>query len=101
MTERDGQPPPTDDYDSLWKDALGHQFPDFLACYFPLAHAAIDWTCGSRFLDNELAQVANLFEVPHKSTSGSPLDRTKTQEQPISLTLTRSQHAMTNQHRIR
>jgi hypothetical protein len=100
MTERDDQPPPIDAHDSVWKDALGRQFPDFLACCLPLALAEVDWTCGSRFLDNELAQLVDLFEVPPESTPGSALNRTRTQEQPMSLTPTRSQHAMSNQHRI-
>ena len=37
-------PPPAedyaaDDYDSPWKDALEHAFPEFMAFYFPEAHA--------------------------------------------------------------
>jgi len=33
-----------DAYDSPWKDALSHFFPDFMAFYFPQAYAAIDWS---------------------------------------------------------
>jgi len=28
----------TDDYDSLWKDAVTKYFPEFMALYFPEAH---------------------------------------------------------------
>jgi hypothetical protein len=48
---------PTDDFESPWKDALSRYFPEFLAFYFPLAHACIDWRQPHRFLDEELAQV--------------------------------------------
>lgn len=49
---------PTDDYDTPWKDAVTRYFPEFMAFYFPQAHAAIDWACPHVFLDQELAQVA-------------------------------------------
>ena len=32
-----------DDFDTPWKDALTRYLPEFLACYFPQAHAVIDW----------------------------------------------------------
>ncbi|MYN44220.1 transposase [Pseudoduganella sp. FT93W] len=44
-----------DDYDSPWKEVLVHYLPDFMAFYFPRAHAAIDWTRPFSFLDQELA----------------------------------------------
>lgn len=44
-------------YDTPWKVAVEHHFPEFLAFYFPSAHAEIDWRRGYRFLDQELAQV--------------------------------------------
>ncbi len=47
----------TDDFDSPWKDALMHAFPDFMAFYFPRAAANIDWAAGYDFLDQELRQV--------------------------------------------
>ncbi len=31
-----------DDYDSPWKDAVEHYLPEFLAFFFPAAHAVID-----------------------------------------------------------
>ena len=49
--------PPGDDYDTPWKDAVTRYFPEFIAFYFPLANAQIDWAEGYRFLDQELAQV--------------------------------------------
>ena len=42
------------DYDSPWKNALKRYFPDFLAFFFPAAHAGIDWTKGYTMLDKEL-----------------------------------------------
>ncbi|MEG3439404.1 DUF4351 domain-containing protein [Pannus brasiliensis CCIBt3594] len=52
-----------DDYDSPWKDALTRYLPEFLAFYFPLAHAGIDWTRPHTFLDQELAQIARDAEL--------------------------------------
>jgi hypothetical protein len=52
-----------DDYDSPWKDALMRYFPEFMAFYFPLAHAAINWREGHVFLDKELAQVVQDAEL--------------------------------------
>jgi predicted transposase YdaD len=46
-----------DDYDSPWKDAITRYLPEFMAFYFPDAHAEIDWSRPHRFLDQELAQV--------------------------------------------
>ncbi|MCC6446395.1 MAG: cytosolic protein [Armatimonadetes bacterium] len=46
------------DYDSPWKEALERYFPDFMAFFFPLAHADIAWASGYEFLDKELQQVA-------------------------------------------
>lgn len=55
-------PPPVtahDDYDSPWKDALEHAFPEFVAFYFPDTHRQIDWACGHTFLDKELQQISH------------------------------------------
>lgn len=46
-----------DDYDTPWKDAVTRYFPEFMAFYFPDAHAGIDWHKPYRFLEQELAQV--------------------------------------------
>lgn len=46
------------DYDSPWKEALEQYFDDFVALFFPQAHAGIDWARGHEFLDKELQQVA-------------------------------------------
>lgn len=45
------------DFDSPWKDALEHYLEEFLAFFFPQAHAEIDWARGYVFLDKELQQV--------------------------------------------
>lgn len=43
-----------DDYDSPWKEAIERYFADFMAFYFPHAHAQIDWAQPLSFLDQEL-----------------------------------------------
>jgi hypothetical protein len=53
----------TDNYDSPWKEALEHFFPDFLAFFFPDADADIDWRQGYQFLDKELKQAARDAEL--------------------------------------
>ena len=50
----DAQP---DDYDSPWKAAIEQFFPEFMAFYFPAAHAQIDWAQTYIFLDQELQEV--------------------------------------------
>ncbi len=52
-----------DDYDSPWKGLLEQYFPDFLAWFFPEAHAGIDWARGYEFLDQELEQVTRDAEL--------------------------------------
>lgn len=54
---------PSDDFDTPWKDALVRYLPEFLAFYFPAAHAAIDWDRPHTFLDQELAQVVRDAEL--------------------------------------
>jgi hypothetical protein len=46
-----------DDYDSPWKDAVEHYFPDFMAFYFPEAYDCFDWSLGYTFLEQELRSV--------------------------------------------
>ena len=48
-----------DDYDSPWKGAVEHAFPEFIAFYFPDTHRQIDWTRGHTFLDKELQQITH------------------------------------------
>ena len=56
--DRSGHPPEfSDDYDSPWKEAVEHCFPEFMAFYFPAAYARIDWSAGHEFLDQELRAV--------------------------------------------
>nr|WP_296747775.1 hypothetical protein [Thioalkalivibrio sp.] len=52
-----------DDFDSPWKEALEQALPDFLALFFPQAHAGIDWSRGYRFRDKELQQVVRDAEL--------------------------------------
>ncbi len=53
----------SDDYDSPWKEAVERYFPEFMAFYFPRAHARIDWTRGYEFLDQELRAVVQDAEL--------------------------------------
>ena len=50
--------PSNDTYDAPWKAAIALYFRDFMAFYFPDAHAAIDWRREPDFLDKELQQLA-------------------------------------------
>jgi hypothetical protein len=52
-----------DDYDSPWKEAVERYFPEFMAFYFPAAHAQIDWTHGYEFLDQELRAIVQDAEL--------------------------------------
>ena len=56
-------PPPADDYDTPWKEAVTRYFPEFIAFYFPDAARRIDWTKGYAFLDQELAQIVKDAEL--------------------------------------
>lgn len=51
------------DYDSPWKEALEHYFPEFLALLFPAIHGEIDWSHPHEFLDKELQQVTRDAEI--------------------------------------
>ena len=51
------------DYDSPWKTALERYFPQFMAFFFPEAHAGINWSQGHTFLDKELQKVARDAEL--------------------------------------
>ena len=48
---------PADEHDIPWKEAIEGAFPEFMAFYFPAAHADIDWRQRHVFLDKELHQV--------------------------------------------
>jgi hypothetical protein len=52
-----------DDYDSPWKEAVERYFPEFMAFYFPAAHAQIDWSRGYDILDQELRAVVQDAEL--------------------------------------
>jgi len=62
------QPPdnPVDKYDSPWKEAIEHYFPEFMAFYFPDAYAAIEWAKKYIFLDNELRSIVPEAEVSNR-----------------------------------
>lgn len=57
MTEISGE------YDSPWKEAIELYFPDFMAFFFPQAHANINWERSYEFLDTELQQVVRDAEL--------------------------------------
>jgi predicted transposase YdaD len=52
-----------DDYDTPWKEVVTHHFPEFMAFYFPAAHAAIDWSRPHTFLDQEFAALSRDAEL--------------------------------------
>ncbi|MBV5289179.1 MAG: cytosolic protein, partial [Pelodictyon phaeoclathratiforme] len=52
-----------DHYDSPWKEAIEHYFSEFMAFYFPDAHAEIDWSQEHIFLDQELRAVVQDAEL--------------------------------------
>ncbi len=52
-----------DDYDSPWKDAIDHYFPEFMAFCFPDAYVRIDWSKEQVFLDQELHAVVQDAEL--------------------------------------
>ncbi len=54
---------PTADYDSPWKEALDRYFEAFMAFFFPVAHANINWARECEFLDTELQQVVRDAEL--------------------------------------
>ncbi|MGO9464891.1 MAG: Rpn family recombination-promoting nuclease/putative transposase [Isosphaeraceae bacterium] len=51
------------DFDNPWKDVLEYFFRDFLAFFFPEAHAAIDWNRNYESLDKELQQIVSESEL--------------------------------------
>lgn len=53
----------SDDYDSPWKDAITHYFPEFMAFYFPQACEQINWQQPYHFLDQELQQIVQDAEL--------------------------------------
>ena len=52
-----------DDYDSPWKEAVEHYFPEFIEFYFPEAYSEIDWSEEYVFLDQELRAVVQDAEL--------------------------------------
>ncbi|NLY00294.1 MAG: cytosolic protein [Rhodopirellula sp.] len=51
------------DYDSPWKEAQDVYFEQFMAMFFPAAHAEIDWSRGYESLDKELQQIVREGEL--------------------------------------
>ena len=54
---------PPDDFDSPWKKALEWYFEDFMAFFFPEAHAAINWGRPVEFMDKEFQQAVEDAEI--------------------------------------
>ena len=52
-----------DNYDSPWKEAVEHYFPEFISFYFPVAYVQIDWSKEYVFLDQELRAVVQDAEL--------------------------------------
>jgi len=52
-----------DNYDSPWKEAVEHYFPEFISFYFPEAYTQIDWSKEHVFLDQELRAVVQDAEL--------------------------------------
>ncbi len=52
-----------DVYDSPWKEMLELYFPQFMAFFFPDAHADVDWTHGYESLEQELREVVRDAEI--------------------------------------
>ena len=57
-----------DSFETPWKGVLKRYLIDFLAFFFPLAHAEIDWSRGYRWLDTELEQVLRDAELGRQHT---------------------------------
>src|SRR5262249_54447046 len=54
---------PSQELDTPRKGAIERYFPEFLAFFFPVAHAEIDWERDYAFLDTELRQVVRDAEL--------------------------------------
>ena len=59
---------PTIDFDGPWKSALDTYLADFLAFFFPQAHADIDWSrgylpCGASTIEATLDQLFDRYGV--------------------------------------
>src|SRR4051794_20490191 len=55
------------DFDGPWKEALDQYFEAFLAFFFPVAHAEIDWSRGYESLDTEFRAVVREAETGRRS----------------------------------
>ncbi|CAK0777915.1 hypothetical protein CCP3SC15_5930002 [Gammaproteobacteria bacterium] len=60
----------SDDCDSPWKEILEYFFPQFMAFFFPVVYADINWSMGFVTLDKELQQI-----VRDATTGVVPLHR--------------------------
>ena len=54
---------PRTSFDSPWKEVVETYLPEFIAFFFPDAHAQIDWEKGFEFLDKELRRVVRDAEL--------------------------------------
>jgi flagellar biosynthesis/type III secretory pathway protein FliH len=73
----------TDSYDSPWKEALKHFFPDFLDFFFPDAHSGIDWRLGYEFLDKELQQIVRDAKLGRRTVVMAHLKAQETKRDPV------------------
>lgn len=53
----------TSDFDNPWKEIIEHYFAQFMLFFFPLMHAAIDWSYPPLFLDKELQKIVRRGEM--------------------------------------
>ena len=53
----------THDYDSPWKEAIEHLFPEFMTFFFPRYADEIDWLRPHQFLDKELEKIVRDAEI--------------------------------------
>lgn len=65
-TQSNAEKQANDDYDNPWKSAIDGYLPDFMAFYFPNAHANINWEVGYESLDNELPALVRDAELGNR-----------------------------------
>ncbi len=60
MTKEDA---PAQEFDSPWKEAMETFFEEFMLFFFPVIHAAVDWSKGYVSLDKELEKIVRDAEL--------------------------------------
>ena len=61
-----------DQYDTPWKEAVERYFPEFMAFYFPDAHAQIDWS--QRYTFDNVAPATTAVTYTTGTTTTSNYD---------------------------